>query len=131
MLLSMTFVSMGSAQPTGENDDIICIDIPDTQRVDRCLQDNEILREMVTVKDQQIANLEKEVQLKAQEIELKDQIIVLKDMEIAVHQKSFEQMKEVADRAIKLAETSKPKTPWVTFLSILVTVFTLGMVVGM
>jgi len=34
-------------------------------------------------------------------------------MEIAAQKRAFEDMKEVSDRALKLAETSK-KAPWVT-----------------
>ncbi|RPI56304.1 MAG: hypothetical protein EHM49_00660 [Deltaproteobacteria bacterium] len=78
--------------------------------MDRCLQENSILRELVTVKDQQISNLEKEVELKAQEVEIKDRIIAVKDMEIAATQRALDQMKDVSDRAIKLAEVSQPKT---------------------
>jgi hypothetical protein len=122
---------MGSAQPTGANDDLICVEIPDAQKVDRCLQENSILRDMVAVKDQQIANLEKEVELKAQEIQLKDRVIAIKDMEITATQKALDQMKDLNDRAIKLAETSKPKMPWTSILSVLVAVFTIGVVVAL
>jgi len=110
MLLSTAFVSTGSAQPIGEKDDLICVEISDAQTMDRCLQENSILRELVTVKDQQISNLEKEVELKAQEVEIKDRIIAVKDMEIAATQRALDQMKDVSDRAIKLAEVSQPKT---------------------
>jgi len=33
-------------------------------------------------------------------------------MEIAGLNRNFDQMKEVADRSLKLAEVSKPKAPW-------------------
>lgn len=41
------------------------------------------------------------------ESDLKDRIIAIKDMEIAAQKRAFEDMKEVSDRALKLAETSK------------------------
>ena len=44
--------------------------------------------------------------------EFKDRIIAIKDMEIAAQKRAFEDMKEVSDRALKLAETSKPTSNW-------------------
>lgn len=69
-------------------------------------------KEQDAITDQRIANLEKELELAKQESQLKDKIIEIKDMEIAARKRSFEDMKDVADRALKLAETAKPKTNW-------------------
>jgi len=86
---------------------------------------------MDQVKDQRIQNLEKEIDLLKRETELKDRIIGIKDMEIQAQKRAFEDMKEVADRAIKLAETSKPKSNWEIFGIIGVAAFVIGLAVGL
>lgn len=111
---------------------IITIDIglKDLQEIDRRLQDYDLLREVNKAKDERIGNLEKELTLSQRELELEKReneinkrIIAVKDMEIQVHERAFNDMKEVTDRAIKLAETSKPKLsgPILT---------TIGMIIG-
>lgn len=129
--MSMSFAGLASAQPIESGDDYICQSISDTQELVRRLTDYELLREMDRIKDQRISNLEKELELQKRENELKDRIIAIKDMEIQAQQRAFTDMKEVADRAIKLAETSKPKTNWGLLGTVLIAVFTLGLVVGM
>lgn len=74
------------------------------------MRDYDLLKELDQVKDQRITNLEKENELIKREVELKDKIIAIKDMEIQVQKRAFDDMKEVTDRALKLAETSKPST---------------------
>lgn len=95
-------------QNEGKNDSIY-FSIPDAQEMDRRLKDYELLRQLDIVKDQRIANLEKEVALLKMESDLKDRIIAIKDMEIQSKDRSFNDLKEVADRSLKLAEISKPK----------------------
>ncbi len=72
----------------------------------------ELRKQQDILKDQRIANLEKELELAKKEIDLKDRIITIKDMEIQAKDRAFVDMKEVSDRAIKLAEVSKPKSNW-------------------
>jgi len=121
---------LASSQSTEESDDYIW-DLSDTQEVVRRLSDYELLREMDQVKDQRISNLEKELELQRRENELKDRIIGIKDMEIQAQKRAFEDMKEVSDRALKLAETSKPKSTWETLGIIGVLAFVLGLAVGL
>lgn len=78
-----------------------------------------------------LSDTKQELELEKRENELNQRMLDLKDKEIEGLNKNFEQMKEVADRAIKLAETSKPKTNWGILGTIILTVFTLGLVVGM
>jgi hypothetical protein len=113
---------MAYAQSTAGSDDLICAEISDAQEVDRCFEDRDCLRELDQVKDQRIQNLEKELDLQKRENELKDRIIAIKGMEIQAQKRAFEDMKEVSDRAIKLAETSKPKLsgPILTAISVVV-----------
>jgi hypothetical protein len=86
---------------------------------------------MDQVKDQRIENLEKEIDLLKREAELKDRIIQIKNMEIQAQQRAFTDMKEVADRAIKLAETSKPTSGWQIMGIIGVAAFVIGLAVGL
>ncbi len=106
----MNCAGLVSAQPTAVANDPICEDVSDAQEMVRRLTDYNILREMDQVKDQRIANLEKENDLLKRENELKDRIIALKDMMIEAKDKAFADLKDVADRAIKLAEISKKST---------------------
>lgn len=72
----------------------------------------QLRQEQDALKDQRIANLEKELDLAKQELALKDRIIAIKDMEISAQKQAFTDMKEIADRALKLAEVGKPKSNW-------------------
>ena len=69
-------------------------------------------KEQDALKDQRIVNLEKELALAKQEIALKDRMLEIKDMETLATRRALTDMAQVADRAIKLAETSKPKSNW-------------------
>lgn len=97
----------------------ICMGIDEAQKVVRVLKECdfdrrelELLRVQLTLKDQRITQLEKENDLLKQEQAINQRIIAVKDMEIEVHKKAFESMKEVSDRALKLAETGKPQSNW-------------------
>jgi t-SNARE complex subunit (syntaxin) len=57
---------------------------------------------------------EKKMDLEKRENEINQKMLEVKDREIAGINRNFEQMKEVADRAIKLAETGKPSI-WQTY----------------
>src|SRR3990172_5673589 len=83
------------------------------------------------VKTERIRNLEKEVDLGKREVELKDWIIEIKDMRIAAQDQAIKDLKDITDRALKLAEQGKPKTNWGLLGTVLLAVFTLGLVVGM
>jgi t-SNARE complex subunit (syntaxin) len=71
-------------------------------------------KEMEKVYKEQIAALTMKLELKEEENKLKDQMLTLKDREIEMERRSFESMKEIADRAIKLAETKKSNI-WETY----------------
>jgi uncharacterized protein YydD (DUF2326 family) len=97
----------------------------------RRLTDYELLREVDQVKDQRIANLEKEIELLKRENELKDRIIAIKDMEIAANRRAFEDMKEISDRSLKLAETAKPKSNWQLYGLAGLAALVVGILIGM
>jgi hypothetical protein len=86
---------------------------------------------MDQLKDQRIANLEKELDLQKREVELKDRIIGIKDMEIQAQARAFQDMKEIADRALKLAETSKPKSNWLYIVGGIIGAFLIGLAIGL
>lgn len=93
--------------------------------------DHQFTLELIEAQKQEIAGLKKELDLAEREKQLQGKIIDLKDREIQMLNHSFDQMKEISDRALKLAEQSKPKTNWGLIGTVLIAVFTLGLVVGM
>ncbi len=80
-------------------------------------QEYEVLKEMDKAKDKRIRNLEKELaiaqkelELERRENELNQKIQEVMKQEIAAKDRAFQDMKEIADRSIKLAETSGKKS---------------------
>ncbi len=80
-------------------------------------QDYEVLKEMERAKDERIRNLEKdlaiaqkELELEKRESELNQRIQEVMKQEIAAKDRAFQDMKEIADRSIKLAETFGKKS---------------------
>lgn len=92
--------------------------------------DHQFTLELIEAQKQEIAGLKKELDLAEREKQLQGKIIDLKDREIQMLNHSFDQMKEISDRALKLAEQSKPKTNWGLIGTVLIAVFTLGLVGG-
>jgi len=98
------------------------IELQDLREVDRRLQELELLRLKSKEQAVTIVELEKSLliekkinDLNERELYLQKKIIEVKDMEIAGLNRNFDQMKEVADRSLKLAETVKPKSNWELF----------------
>jgi hypothetical protein len=124
MLSSVIFAGSAFSQSVvvDESQGIILtldIGLMDLQEIDRWLQDYEVLKDLDRAKDERIVNLERDVDLARRELDLEKRenelnvkIIGVKDLQIAAQNLAFQDMKEVADRAIKLAETAKPKTNW-------------------
>lgn len=95
------------------------IELQDLREIDHRLQELDLLRLKSNEQGKTIAELEKSLiiekktnELNERELYLQKKIIEVKDMEIQGLNRNFDQMKEVADRAIKLAETVKPKSNW-------------------
>jgi len=95
----------------------IQIDVKDLKEIDRQLQEYVILKKIVGEQQTTIGELEKGLvsekktnELNERELDLQRRIIEVQKMEIEVQKRAFIDMKEVSDRAIKLAEVSKPKT---------------------
>jgi len=124
------------AQSVG-TDDYLDIGLPDSQEILRRLKDYELLRKMDLEKDKTIENLEGQVanlnrtrELDKREIEICQKMIEIKDKEIAGLNRNFDQMKEIADRAIKLSEVSKPTSNWQVYGIAGMALFLAGMLIG-
>jgi len=117
---------------------VLDIGLRDLQEVDRCFQERDLLKEIDREKDKTIAELkksldlvQKDLELERKENDLNERIMKIQEREIAGINRNFEQMKMVADRAIKLAETSKPKSNWPTLGLIGVIAFVIGLAIGL
>jgi hypothetical protein len=130
MVLSGSFTSSALSQSTAESNDLYCGEKYDEQGILRNLMDHQFTLELIEAQKQEIAGLKKELDLAEREKQLQGKIIDLKDREIQMLNHSFDQMKEISDRALKLAEQSKPKTNWGLIGTVLIAVFTLGLVGG-
>jgi len=134
LLASLTgFTSSVSAQ----SNDYINIGLSDSQEILRRLQDYELLRQVDAEKDKRIQNLEAQVAslnqtvtLDQREIEINQKMLELKDKEIAALNRNFEQMKDIADRALKLAETSKPTSNWQLYGILGLAAFAIGALIA-
>jgi uncharacterized coiled-coil protein SlyX len=113
----MIFVGSVSAQSSV----VIPVDIElqDLKEVDHRLQELELLRQKSKEQEKTIAELENSLaiekrtnELNERELYLQKKISEVKDMEIQALNRNFDQMKEVADRSLKLVETAKPKFEW-------------------
>lgn len=102
------------------------LDLKDLQEIDRCFQQREVLQALEAEKDKTISELgnslalsQKELDLEKRENQINQKIIAVKDMEIQANKNAFDQMKDVSDRALKLAETSsKSSSNWWYFIPI-------------
>ena len=78
----------------------------------------------------QVASLNQTVTLDQREIEINQKMLELKDKEIAALNRNFEQMKDIADRALKLAETSKPTSNWQLYGILGLAAFAIGALIA-
>ena len=62
--------------------------------------------------EKSLAIAQKERDLEKRESELNQRMLQIKDQEIAYLNRSFDRMKEISDRSLKLAEVGKPKSNW-------------------
>ncbi len=95
------------------------IDLPSLKRIDECIQKEPILNDLVKEQantilklQEALADKEKLLDLEKRENALNLRIIEIQKREIEGINKNFDQLKEVTDRAIKLAEVGKPKSNW-------------------
>lgn len=98
---------------------VIEMTVQDLKEIDRRLQEYEILKKIVSEQQFTIGKLEEGLssekkinELNERELDLQKRIIDVQKMEIETQKRAFADMKEVADRSLKLAEVSKPKSNW-------------------
>jgi hypothetical protein len=122
ILIGSLITFTNSAWAQSEDVEIsIGVDLKDLKEIDRRLQDYEILKEIDKAKDDRIRNLEKDLAVTKKELEIEKgeneinrKMVALQEKEIELQRENFNQMKEIADRAIKLAETKKSSI-WETY----------------
>jgi hypothetical protein len=115
ILIGLSGICTNWASAQSEDVEIsVGIGLKDLKEIDRRLQDYDILQEIDKAKDDRIRNLEKdltvtqkELEIEKRENEINRKTIALQEKKIEMDKENFNQMKEVADRAIKLAETKK------------------------
>lgn len=112
-------ISINWAMAQSEESVKIEIPLQKFMQMDKALQEYPILREMNSEKDKAIVELQNSLtlqkktnELNEREIDLQKRINDVQKMEIEAQKRAFTDMKEVADRAIKLVEVSKPKSNW-------------------
>lgn len=102
-------------------DEIIRIEISlsKLKAIDEALQKKLILEKLVESQQKTIDQLESSLadekktnELNQREIYLQTKMLELKDQEITIERQTSDRLKEVTDRAIKLAEASKLKFEW-------------------
>jgi hypothetical protein len=117
LLLSLTiFASSASAQFVS-----IDIDRKALQEIDQRLNNFETLKEIAAKQTAQIEELTgalrtatDTIALNARENELNAKILAIKDQEIAAQVRAIADLRDISDRALKLAETKK-SSPWETW----------------
>jgi hypothetical protein len=117
---------------------VLDIGLADFQEIDRCFQQREILQKLDQEKGKTITELkksleimEKELDLERRENELNQRIIEIQKREIEVERRATEAMTQVADRALNLAETSKPKSNWLYVVGGVAAAFFIGLALGL
>lgn len=141
--LLMIFVNEASPQSSVSRDDAhktvirLEMSLEDLKRIDELAQKYPILERLNAEKDKIIAELQTRLELERKinelnqkEIDLQRRIIEVKNMEIEAQKRAFADMKEIADRALKLAESQKPKPNWELQGLLGLTVFVIGFVLG-
>jgi hypothetical protein len=95
------------------------LDLPDLKEWYKESEEYPDMKKLVDSQEKTITELkkslaiaERERDLEKRDNELSQKIIGIKDKEIEGINRNFNQLKDVTDRAIKLAEISKPKSNW-------------------
>lgn len=134
MILIGSLMVCGNAFPQSVN---FKLDLPDLREWYKQTEEYPILKDLAESQAKTISELktslalkEKELELERRENEINKRMLEVKDREIAGLVRNFDQMKDVADRAIKLAEASKPKSNWELYGILGMAVFIAGMVIG-
>ncbi len=80
--------------------------------------------------EKSLAIAQKERDLEKRENELNQRILQIKDQEIAALSRSFDRIKEIGERSLRLAEIGKPKANWEIQGLLGLAAFGLGFIAG-
>lgn len=116
---------------------IVETDLPSLKRIDECIQKEPILNDLVKEQtttilklQEALADKEKLLDLEKRENALNLRIIEIQKKEIEGINKNFDQMKEVADRSLRLAGISKPQSNIQLYGLLGLAAFVIGALVG-
>ena len=117
MLLLLTFllllISMAWPRDSrSEDTPLLCFPGSDAQRLLRIDEEAPLKDQKIALLEQRVSNLEKENDLLKQQNAIQEKLTELAKREGEVYRTAFEKEKELTDRALKLAEVSKPKSNW-------------------
>jgi hypothetical protein len=117
MLLLLTFLLLliSIAWPRdsiSEDTPLLCFPGSDAQRLLRIDEEAPLKDQKIALLEQRVSNLEKENDLLKQQNAIQEKLTELAKREGEVYRVAFEKEKELTDRALKLAEVSKPKANW-------------------
>lgn len=131
----------GNAFPQSVDDNAeidISLSFHDLKQWDKESQEYPMLKQLITEQANTIGELRNSLDIKSKELELEKRendlnkrIIELKDKEIAVLNDANDKLKDVTDRALKLAEVSKPKSNWMYAVVGVVAAFLIGLGIGL
>lgn len=135
----MTSTRWAMAQSNESDDPVITIRIPLSKyrAIDEALQKYPVYKDLSESQKKTIEELKvsladekKTNELNQREIYLLNKTNELKDQEIAIVNRANDRLKEITDRAIKLAEISKPRSNWEFWGLAGMAVFLAGMLIG-
>jgi Ser/Thr protein kinase RdoA (MazF antagonist) len=84
----------------------------------------------IKVLEQQVTLAHKETEIAKQELQLEKRLTEIAQRETEVYRVAFEREKELTDRALKLAEISKPTSDWKMQGLALVAAIIMGIAIG-
>ena len=138
-MVLLSLYSVGSPQSNESEDPDILVELKfrELREIDKQTQEYPILKSLIEEQKTQIAELKKALEdtrktvgLDSREIELLNQKIQLMQQALDMKDKAFNDMKDVADRAIKLAETSKPSTNIWQIIGMVLGGIAIGLAIG-
>ena len=110
ILLSLLTLILWSGNCRSEDTELYGFDLESTQRVLKNDQENPVLKQQIEVLKQTLENKNREIANLEKQIELEQRLTEIEKRRADATEQALKQMSEVADRAIKLAEVSKPKS---------------------
>ncbi len=108
----------------------ICVNPGDAQKALRCLMEAQIKDEKIRALEQALELAKREKALADQELEMQKKLTSLAERERDLYKVAFEKEKDITDRALKLAEVSKPGSDWKLQGLLAVAAILLGVVIG-